>query len=438
MGGYGASGEHASGRVSTGVNEPLMARCTVIWDQGVPNVIVTADVLAFGPTMHRDIRAGVVQLGVASSDFVLTATHTHNGPALIEKLDPYISYNSTSSEIQKIKTYSTQLTAKIIQLVSNTLSATKTSCTLDYRVASADFSSNRAGLPYEERDVPILVARTSSGTPRAVLFGYGSHPVAAGVQTMFDPDYPAEAIKRIEEISPQTFAQFLLGPAGDQNPTVPSGPSPFEASDSLGDGLGKTVRSAITTAGRALSGGIRTDYQRISLPLDVTNTTQNIAAVAQAYDQRFIATAPLNTWEHRHAGKMAAAARNRTFDMAVELPLQVWKFSGSPGLQIVFAGGEVVSGYAVYFRVRNGGAAKLWFNGYSNEVPAYIPSNELLDRAGVGLGAYEAGISSDSPGIAGGSMAVYNHFGHFLRKMSASSPDGVEETFIAALTAMLT
>lgn len=432
MGGYGVEG-----RTSTGVNEPLMARCTVIWDEGTPNVIVTADVLAFGSTMHRNIRAKVVQLGVANSDFVLTATHTHNGPALIEKLDPQISYNSSAQDLQKIATYSSQLVTKIVQLVSNTLAAARTTCTLDYHVVGANFSFNRAGLSYEERDVPVLVARESDGTPRAVLFGYGAHPVAAGQQAMFDPDYPAEAIKRIEEMSVRTFAQFMLGPAGDQNPSVPDGPSPFIASDSLGDSLGRSVRAAITNVGRVISGGISTNYRVISLPLDVTNTPQNLASVAAAYDARAVSDAPFPDWERRHATKMAQAARDRTFDTTVDLPLQVWKFSGGAGLKIVFAGGEIVSGYAVYFRVRNGGSAQLWFNGYSNEVPAYIPSNELLNRQGQGLGGYEAGISPDQAGLAGGSMAVYNHFGHFLRKMSASSPDGVEEKVISALTNML-
>ena len=99
---------------------------------------------------------------------------------------------------------------------------------------------------------------------------------------------------------------------------------------------------------------------------------------------------------------------------------------------MVFTGGEIVSGYAVYFRARNGGSNNLWFSGYANEVPAYIPSNELLARDG-----YEAGIDSDSPGIAGGSMSVYNHFGHFLRKTSSTAPDGVEEKMVAAITRML-
>src|SRR5262245_57406053 len=43
MAGYGVDVP----RASTGTFKPLFARCIIIWDSGYPNVVVTADVLAF-------------------------------------------------------------------------------------------------------------------------------------------------------------------------------------------------------------------------------------------------------------------------------------------------------------------------------------------------------------------------------------------------------
>ena len=422
MAGYGTD----TPRLSQGTNEPLRARCTVLWDSGTPNVIVTADVLAFGAALHQVIRSKVIQLGVASADFVLTATHTHNGPVLPEKLDPYISYNLTNTA--QIQQYADQLAQTLADLVATTLASTRSTVTLDYQVVDEDFSRNRAGLSYVERDVPVLVARGTDGKPRAVLFSYGAHPVAAGSQTLFDPDYPAEAIKEIEAFGPGVFAQFILGPAGDQNPHTTGS---VAVSDSFGSDLGTTVRDAIGQPGRTITGGIASQYERVTLPLDITVTSANLAAVKAAYDRHAAAPGTIG-YARRHAQRMSAAATNRSFATTVDLPLQVWKFTGTSGLKMVFTGGEIVSGYAVYFRARNGGSNNLWFSGYANEVPAYIPSNELLARD-----SYEAGIDSDSPGIAGGSMSVYNHFGHFLRKTSSTAPDGVEEKMVAAITRML-
>lgn len=84
-------------------------------------------------------------------------------------------------------------------------------------------------LPYVETEVPVLVARDASGAPLVVLFSYGCHPVCAGAQTQFDPDYPGRAVARIEEAS-GAFAPFVLGPAGDQDPV---GGRDWEASGSV-------------------------------------------------------------------------------------------------------------------------------------------------------------------------------------------------------------
>jgi neutral ceramidase len=423
MGGYGVD----TPRVSTGVNEPLMARCTILWDSGTPKVIVTADVLAFGRTLHQEIRARIIALGVASPNFVLTATHTHNGPVLVETLDPLITYNLL--DLADVDAYSDALVADIQVLVHDTLAAARTTCTLDYVVADENFSYNREGLPYNEVDVPVLVARSLSGIPRAVLFGYGAHPVAASGQTLFDPDYPAEAIKQIEATAVGVFAQFLLGPAGDQNPVVIGD---FGTANGWGADLGATVANAITNPDRSLTGPIQTSYQELTLPLDITDSVANLALVRNAYAVR-AARPGVPGFERRHANLMIGEIDAHSFATSVPLPLQIWRFGGTPGLRVVFCGGEVVSGYAVALRALCGGASQLWFNGYSNEIPCYIPTNDLLDHP-----CYAGGLDMDSPGIAGGSMTIYHHLGHFRRTQpGVLSSAGVEETLLSQLEALL-
>ena len=45
---------------------------------------------------------------------------------------------------------------------------------------------------------------------------------------------------------------------------------------------------------------------------------------------------------------------------------------------MAFVGGELVSGYAAYFRARHGGANGLYIGGYANEVECYVPANNFL------------------------------------------------------------
>ncbi len=420
MAGYGVD----SPRMAQGINEPLYARCTIFWDDGRPNVVVTADVLAFGHQTHHSIRSRVTGLGVRNSDFVLTATHTHNGPVLVEKLDPFIAYNI--ADLADVAAYCDALVDDIVSLVRATLLAPRVECTLDYQFVDENFSVNREGLPYVERDAPVLVARKLDGAPSAVLFGYGAHPVVAGSQVLFDPDYPAQAIKEVEASGEGISAQFLLGPAGDQNPALRGS---FVVADSLGQDLGATVANGIEVPGRRLTGPIRTAYAELVLPLD-RPTAGTLADVRAAYASRL--TMPLAGFAIRHAQRMIEQVDAQTFSNSVTLPVQVWFFGGEPGLHIVFCGGEVVSGYAVALRSAHGGSNQIWFNGYANEVPSYIPSDELMNHP-----CYAGGTDPDSPFIAGGSMTVYNYCSPFLRKKGPTAADGIEQILLAGLESMI-
>lgn len=68
-------------------------------------------------------------------------------------------------------------------------------------------------------------------------------------------------------------------------------------------------------------------------------------------------------------------------------------------------------GFAVALRLRHGGLHQIWFNGYANEFPDYIPSDELLNCL-----SYTEVIDVDSPLIAGSSVTVYRQCGNSFAK----------------------
>jgi hypothetical protein len=435
LGGYAVD----SPRLATGTRLPLWARCLILWDNGSPNVIVGVDVLAFGRALHQSIRSRVVALGALSdtSDFVLAATHTHNGPVLPEKLDPFIAYNMSGAQITPVQTYANQLADKIVNLVSATLAAQQRPCTLDYQVQSETFSGNRE-LPgsYVETDVPILVARDpATALPLAVLFGYGCHPVAAGRQTLVDPDFPGVAVNTIER-NGGPFALYLTGPAGDQNPgnilANPSGGT-FADADGYGTDLAGIVSTAARTAGRAVSGPIITGYQEVTLPLDITTDPNNLAVVRSLYVNR--QNGAYAGYVQRHAQTMIGEIDANSFVTSLPLPQQVWRLAGAPDLRFAFCGGEVISGYGVYFRNVYGGSDNIWFTGYANEIPCYIPSDGLCRLGGI---YYACGFDTDYPGIAGGALTVYPALGHLLyRADDSSTVTGVEQVVINGLTDLI-
>lgn len=310
-------------RLATAVHRPLYARCTVFWDNGAPNCIVTADVLAFSRTIHQAIRSRLIDLGVAASDFVLTATHTHNGPVLNADITAYTLYNilDPSAHLDCVRSYATWVQDQIVGLVQSTLAATAVPCTLDYQVADEAFSYNREGLAVVERDVPVLTARGLDGAPLVVMFGYGCHPVVGPVDTLIDPDYPGLAVDVVEQHT-GGFAQFLTGAAGDQDPVEPRG---WEALEDRGHHLGQTVINTIATPGRQIIGPILTAYRDIDVRLDITDTPGNLAAARANFAVRQATAAG---WISRHAEVMINQIDAHSFAFTTPVPMQSWRFAG--------------------------------------------------------------------------------------------------------------
>lgn len=245
---------------------------------------------------------------------------------------------------------------------------------------------------------------------------------------LFDGDFPAGACAAVEDAWPGCFAVYLQGPAGDQDPRGISG---WALRDEHAEALAGVVSAAVGSPGRPLSGPIHTASAEVALPLDVTTTPDNLAAVRACFEERLANPGGLPAWYVRHAEVMIGRIDAATVPTHVPLPLSVWTLQGAPPLRLALVGGELVSGYGVYLRGRYGGNAGIVVGGYAGEVTCYVPSDEFLPPFMRG-GSYEGGWHEDFPGIAGGSQTVYGHLARF-----APGGSGVESTLLAALTGLL-
>jgi hypothetical protein len=425
MGGYGtALGEPP--RTATGTFAPLQARAVALWDSGSPAALVSADVLGWSSAAATTVRQRVTAATELPPErLLLTATHTHNGPALPGVLDPWTTYGLTDTSgpgaAERI------LVDAVVSQVTGVLTGPRRPVTLDHQVASASFSANREGLSYVETAVPVLVARGTDARPVAVLFGFGTHPVSAGAQTLWDGDYPAAAAAAVEAVLPGATAVFVPGPAGDQDPLGARG---WLLRSALGVQLANAVVTAVATPGRPLTGLTWARLSTVDLPLDITVTPGNLAAVRAAFAARASNGGP--GWVVRHAQAMVQAIDSGApLPTTVRTPLQAWQLAGSPPLRLAVTGGELVSGYAVYFRQRFGDTTGLWIGGYGPGSVSYLPSDALLPPLRTG-GSYAGGWDPDQPGIAGGAMCIYSRLAHYR-----AGAGGVESALIGALTALL-
>ena len=71
---------------SIGTHDELKARTIYISHDGVESAIIACDLLAIGNDVATDIRELALQtLGIPGANIMVTATHTHQGPAGLAK-----------------------------------------------------------------------------------------------------------------------------------------------------------------------------------------------------------------------------------------------------------------------------------------------------------------------------------------------------------------
>lgn len=407
MAGWGNQ-DNSDPRVASSSNpysDPLLVRCVIIWEDNSPHALIGVDVLGLPRNMHQALRPRLVALANwSNSDIVISASHTHNGPALLDSLQPYTAY--AISDVTLIRSYSAWLLDTIVDTVRNALNASRTAVTLDWRVTTSGIAYNRVGLSTVETQIPMLIARSGS-TVRALIWSYGCHPLSASMQTLWDGDWPSGANAHIEASNGFDFALFLQGPAGDQDPT--GGAWGWSLRNTHSDALGALLTTQARTAGTPVTGSLTTQYQEVNLPLD---TSTSLATARSNYLSRMGNPDGQPAWYQRHAEVMVSRIDSGVTQTSIPLPLQVWRFS--TGHRIALTGGELVSAYGAWARGRvTGGATKILIGGYANEVPCYIPDNQFLPGGAIPDGSYEGGWEPDHSGIAGGNLTVYPHLYHF-------------------------
>lgn len=421
LGGYSTAAA-GNPRRGSDVASHLYARAVAIWDNGKPRMVVSVDTLAITRYANQEVRRQLASTELMPADLIIACSHTHNAPALDDRLDPVVSYCASQEDVESVRSQTAVLIENLVTVIRAGLAAPQTTCTLDYLETEAHFSANREALAYTETVVPVITARAVVGsTVLAVIFGYGCHPVSNGMLTAFDADYPGVAALRLEAAYPHAVACFILGTAGDQNPIGPAGPHP---ADEFGTQLADAVEAAVDHGpGDILLSPISTRLApSVQLPLEVTPTPANFAAVRALYVERLES---VDRATRLHAAASIQRLEANSMPLFVSLPIQSWVFGGG-GLTLIALGGEVVSGFDFHFRSVLPG--NVWVAAYCNEVPGYIPSDELLDHAG-----YAAGWDDDAPGIAGGSMIYYDWPAHFRR----GTPDGAESAVIATVMSLI-
>jgi neutral ceramidase len=391
--------------IADGTKTDLWVRALVLEDTaGKRLVLVTADILGFPPELSHSIRKEAVsRFGIGAADLMLVASHTHGGPAIPQRPSMEIFHGLDEKTGKDVFEYADWLQERVLEAISKAMVARRSaSATLTH--AEAHFGMNRRfknpNGSYSIKDNPtglvdpeVTVVRVvdDDAKPLATVYTYACHGTTLGGETyLYHGDWIGYASDEIEKATGGAPALFATGCGADQNPT-PRGPK-FELAEQHGHTMAVAVAGA--AAGRALSGPFTSTLGQVDLPLappPARDLLQKNAAEEVAQGKV--------SYRKRHGIEMLKLMDAGKLPTAVPLPIQVWRLGDE---KVVAFGGETCVGYALRTK-KEFGADKTWAIGYANEVPCYIPTEQVLSESG-----YEPGWEpSTKDAIATGSMMFY-------------------------------
>ena len=384
MAGY-ASRDH----VSEGTLVDLWAKVLAIEDtKGEKVVLVTTDLLGIPRKMSDRIRNQIaIKYGLTRSQIILSSSHTHTGPVLMDAL--FDIYPLDEKQTEAIRNYSNNLEKKIVGLTGDAIRSMVpaqlssqngvTRFQVNRRNNSETTLSNQTSLiGPNDYSVPVLKVTDASGNLLAVVFGYACHATVLSFY-QFSGDYPGFAQIELEKMHPGITAMFFQGAGADQNP-LPRRTVPL--AQQYGRELAAAVDRILNEETKILEPFISTAYSEVNLTFTTPPTIEELTKMEkekEGYQKKWAAS------------QLEILRKNGSLITSYPYPVQIWKLGDQ---SVMTMGGEPVVQYSIELKKLFG--PDVFVMGYANDVMAYIPSETILKDGG-----YEGELSQMVYGMPG-------------------------------------
>ena len=243
-------GYPGSGRIATGTRDPLYARVLLLRSGATRLGLVDLDLISpLEPAYLAQLREAVKR---DVSNLLVTAIHTHSGPALILGGSTLLLREWEAATVDKIShaVHAAATHAVPVRLgVGYGLAYIGHNRLRDNRDGSMTwFEKNRTGVSTAPVDPTVAVLRLDdmSGKPVAILVNYACHPVIFGPDSrQYSADFPGVMTEVVEEaMDGKPLCFFLQGGDGDINPfyaVTPLDEGAAELSQRAGSELGRVA-----------------------------------------------------------------------------------------------------------------------------------------------------------------------------------------------------
>jgi hypothetical protein len=268
MAGY-ASREHPS----EGTLVDLWAKALAIEDaKGKKVVLITTDLLGIPKKMSDRIRNQIaVKYGLTRSQIILSSSHTHTGPVLMEALFDIYPLDEKQTEV--VRKYSDNIEKKLVALTGEAIHSLVPAQIFSQngvtRFQVNRRNNNEASLNLQTElkgpndfSVPVIKVTDEAGKLIAVAFGYACHATVLN-SYMFSGDYPGFAQIELEKLHPGVTAMFFQGAGADQNP-LPR--RTVALAQQYGRELAAAVERVLNEDINKLEPSVSTSYSELDLP----------------------------------------------------------------------------------------------------------------------------------------------------------------------------
>src|SRR5215469_12162132 len=215
-------GYPGAGRFATGVRDPLFARILVLQSGTTRVALVDLDLIAvFEPTYLTTLRERVQG---EVPNLLVTAIHTHSGPALILSSAPPRDWESSSVAKISRAIHEAATNLRPVRLgVGYGVAYLGHNRLRENRDGSVTwFEKNWTAISTAPVDPAVAVLRIDdvSGKPIAILVNYACHPVIFGPDSrLYSADFPGVTTEVVEQtLGGKPLCFFLQGGPGDINP----------------------------------------------------------------------------------------------------------------------------------------------------------------------------------------------------------------------------
>lgn len=266
---------------STGKLDELYAKTLHLESSGRRILWIHCDLIGFSTELAWRIRRAAAQAAAIDPvNVILTATHTHAGPATL------FLRKCGSCTPDYIRFLEKTILDSVREALQNNEEVTVHSGGSTVAGISIDRTERTPAESHIDCALPVLAFKRADGTFKAVLTNFTMHNVGlSSLNRKISADIAGFAAARAKSLIPGQPAVLLTnGACGNINPAVMS--DDYSGVESAGTVLGEAIAAVIPYLSACVDNAISASFSELKLPLQEI-TQQELAEIVEAHRRNF-------------------------------------------------------------------------------------------------------------------------------------------------------